>query len=266
MALQSIQRAGAKIVYEVRGSGPPLILLHPFPTNRHFWDSVSPSLESRYRLIVPELRGHGESSVGEGASMANYAEDVFQICHECGITRAAFVGVSIGGYLLFEFWRKYRDVVALLTLSNTRAQADSGEARANRLKAADEVEKNGTSSFLDSMVPKLLGETTRRNRPDIVDRARAMMDAMSRQGLAAVQRGMAARPDSVATLPTINVPTLVVRGQEDTLIPAQDVELMHDRISGSQLVAIPESGHYAPLEKPDEFLKVLRPFLDGRSW
>ena len=266
MALQFIQRAGAKIAYEVRGSGPPLFLLHPFPTNRHFWDSVSPSLELRYRLIVPDLRGHGESGVGEGASMAHHAEDVFHICREIDIKRAGFIGVSIGGYILFEFWRKYKEVAALLVLSNTRAQVDSEEARMNRLKAADDVEKNGTASFFDSMVPKLLGETTRRNRPDIVSRARTMMDAMSRNGLAAVQRGMAVRPDSVATLPLISVPTLIIRGQEDALIPAQDAELMHGKISGSALYAIPQAGHYAPIEKPQEFLKVLRPFLDSRSW
>lgn len=266
MALQSIQRAGAKIVYEVRGSGPPLVLLHPFPTNRHFWDSISPTLESGYRLIVPDLRGHGESGIGEGACMANHAEDVFQICRDSGVSRAAFAGVSIGGYVLFEFWRRHRDMAALLVLSNTRAQADSEEARADRLKVAADVEKNGTASFIDSMIPEFLGETTRRNRPDIVDRARAMMETMRREGLAAVQHGMAARSDSVSTLPTINVPTIVVRGEEDKFVPAQDTELMHNKILGSQLFTIPASGHYTPLEKPEEFVKVLRPFLDGRSW
>lgn len=266
MAPQYVQRAGAKIVYEVRGSGPPLVLLHPFPTNRHFWDPLAPALELRYRLIVPDLRGHGESGAGEGASMANHADDLLQICRDSGIDRAAFVGVSIGGYVLFEFWRRYSERVALLVLSNTKAQADSDEARANRRKAADDVEKNGTSSFLDTNIQKLLGETTRRNRPDVVSRARAMMDAMSREGLAVVQRGMAARPDSLATLPTIKVPTLIVRGQEDTFIPAQDAELMHNKIAGSQLYAMAQSGHYAPLEKPQEFLQILRPFLDGRTW
>ena len=266
MALQSIQRAGAKIVYEVRGSGPPLFLLHPFPTNRRFWDSITPSLEQRFRLFLPDLRGHGESGAGEGATMATHADDIFHICRENEIRQAAFVGVSIGGYLLFEFWRRHRELVALLVLSNTKAQADSHEARANRLKAADDVEINGTAAFLDSMVPKLLGETTRRNRPDVVRRARTMMDAMSREGLAAVQRGMAARSDSVTTLLTINVPTLVVRGQEDTLILAQDAELMHNKISGSQLFAIAQTGHYSALEKPEEFLKVLRPFLDSHRW
>ena len=266
MALHSIQSAGAKIVYEVRGSGPPLFLLHPFPTNRHFWDTISPSLELRYRLFLPDLRGHGESGSGEGATMANHATDIFQICRENDVKQAGFVGVSIGGYLLFEFWRRYKEIVALLVLSNTRAQGDSEEARANRRKSADEVEKNGTAAFLDGMLPKLLGETTRRNRPDIVRRARSMMDAMSREGLAAVQRGMAARPDSVSTLPTINVPTLLVRGQEDMLIPAQDAELMHNKISGSQLYAISQTGHYSAMEKPEEFLKVLRPFLESHPW
>jgi 3-oxoadipate enol-lactonase len=266
MAAQSIQRAGAKIVYEVRGSGPPLVLLHPFPTNRHFWDSFSPALEQRYRLIIPDLRGHGESGLGQGASMATHAEDVLQICREVGIDRAGLIGVSIGGYILFEFWRRYSERVALLVLSNTRAPADSDEARANRLKAADDVEKNGTASFLDGMVPKLIGESTRRNRPDIVNRARAMMDAMTREGLAATLRCIAARPDSVATLPGIKVPALIVRGQEDTLIPAANAELMHNKISGSGLYAMAQAGHYSPMEKPQEFLQILRPFLDGRSW
>ena len=101
MTVNSIQRAGAKIVYEVRGSGPPLALLHPFPTNRHFWEPLVPALESRYRLIAPDLRGHGESEAGEGASMANHAEDVRQILRDCDVERAAFVGVSIGGYVPF---------------------------------------------------------------------------------------------------------------------------------------------------------------------
>jgi len=266
MALQSIQRADAKIVYEVGGSGPPLFLLHPFPTNRHFWDPIRATFEQRYRVIAPELRGHGESGVGEGASMAHHADDLFEICRHADIKRAAFVGASIGGYLLFEFWRKYRDLVVSLVLSNTRAEADSEEACANRLKAADDVEKNGTAYFIDSMVPKLLGETSRRNRPDIVERARAMMDAMSRHGLAAVQRGMAARPDSVATLPTISVPSLIVRGEEDAFIPAQETELMYKKISGSRLVEVPRSGHYSPLEQPEEFLRLLRQFLDSRIW
>src|SRR5436305_13489147 len=130
MASESIQRAGAKIVYDVRGgSGPPLVLLHPFPTNRHFWDPIAPALELRYWLIVPDLRGHGESGAGEGASMANHAEDLLHILRESDIKRAAFVGVSIGGYILFEFWRRYSERVALLVLLNTRAEADSDEAR-----------------------------------------------------------------------------------------------------------------------------------------
>jgi pimeloyl-ACP methyl ester carboxylesterase len=266
VAVESIQRAGAKIVYEVRGSGPPLFLLHPFPTNRHFWDPMIPALESHYQVIAPDLRGHGESQPGDAASMANHAEDLHHICRECKVQRAAFMGVSIGGYLLFEFWRRFAESVAVLVLSNTRAQADTDEGRANRLRAADEVEKNGTAAFLDSMVPKVLGETTRRNRPDIVARARTMMDAMSREGLAAVQRGMATRPDSVATLASMNARTLIVRGEEDALIPAADAELMHQQIAGSQIVSVARSGHYAPLEQPNEFLKILRPFLERARW
>ncbi|MFL6300388.1 MAG: alpha/beta fold hydrolase [Terriglobales bacterium] len=266
MAVHSTQRAGAKIVYEVRGSGPALVLLHPFPTNRHFFDPLMPALESRYRLILPDLRGHGESTTGDGASMANHAADLQQICRDCEVERSAFVGVSIGGYLLFEFWRRFKSHVALLVLSNTRAQADSDEGRANRLKAAEDVEKNGIAAFLDAAILKLMGESTRRNRPDIVTRARSMMDTMNREGLAAVQRGMAARPDSVSTLNTIDVPALIICGEEDAFVPAEDAALMNKKIAGSQMVAIPQTGHYTPLERAEEFLQVLRPFLDRHRW
>src|SRR5256885_1192271 len=109
MASESIQRAAAKIVYEVRGSGPPFVLLHPFPTNRHFWDPIAPALEERYQLILPDLRGHGESSPREGATMSNHADDLLHILRDSGVKRAAFVGVSIGGYILFEFWRRYSE-------------------------------------------------------------------------------------------------------------------------------------------------------------
>jgi 3-oxoadipate enol-lactonase len=254
----------AEIFYEVRGNGPPVVLLHPFPCDHEFWNPLAVALESRFRLILPDLRGHGASGIGEGpAFMQNHARDVARVLDSAGIGKAAFVGCSIGGYILFEFWRRFRERVSALAIIDSRPQPDTAEARANRLKAAATVLEQGTEPFLDTMIPKLMGRTTLATRPDLVDRARAMMRTMSAEDISLVQRGMAERPDSVADLKTISVPTLIVIGEEDVLSTVADGELMRQNIAGSQLKVIPKAGHYAPWEQPEAVGTVLRQFLDG---
>jgi 3-oxoadipate enol-lactonase len=254
----------AEIFYEIRGDGPPVVLLHPFPCDHEFWNPVVAALESRYRLILPDLRGHGASDVGEGpALMQKHASDIARVLDAARIGKAALVGCSIGGYILFEFWRRFRARVNALVICDSRPQADSSEARANRLKAADTVLEQGTEPFLDAMIPKLMGRTTVSARPDLVAGARAMMRLMSAEDISQVQRGMAERPDSVADLKTINVPTLIVIGEEDVLSTAADGELMRQNIAGSQLKVIPKAGHYAPWEQPEAVGTALRQFLDS---
>ncbi len=259
-----ITSGDAQIFYEVRGDGPSVMLLHPFPANRAVWLPVAQQLGDRYRLLLPDLRGHGDSEIGDGpATMEKHASDIARVCDHAGVPRAVFAGVSIGGYVLFEFWRRYRERVSALILCCTRAQADTAEARANRLASADDVLQRGTGPFLESMIPRLLGETTRRNRPDLVEAARQMMSRMSPEGIAAVQRGMAQRPDSVSTLPTITVPTLIIAGEEDLVSTASDAELMHQQIQGSRLRRIPAAGHYAVFEQPQLVADTIREFLQS---
>lgn len=262
--MPTLRSGDAQLSYEVAGNGPDVLLLHPFPLNHHFWDSVTPQLSTRYRVTLPDLRAHGDSELGDGpATMQKLADDLFRLCRQERISKAFFVGVSIGGYLLFEFWRRYREQVAALVLANTRPGAEMPEGKANRLQLADRVLREGTDRFLEEMLSKLLSQTTRANRPDIADAARRMMQSMSADDIAGVQRGMAERPDSVATLATINVPTLLIAGDEDS-IPLSEFELMRQQISGSRLQVISKAGHYAALEKPAEFGALLRTFLDGR--
>lgn len=261
--MERLRSDDAEIFYEIRGDGPPVVLLHPFPCDREFWLPVAAALESRYRLILPDLRGHGDSEIGEGpALMAKHARDVARVLDAAGIGKAAFVGCSIGGYILFEFWRRFRERVASLALCDTRPQADTAEARANRLKAAATVLEQGTEPFIESMIPKLIGRRTVATRPDLVDGARAMMRKMSAEDISQVQRGMAERPDSVADLKTINVPALIAIGEEDVLATVADGELMRQNIAGSQLKVIPKAGHYAPWEQPEAMGEILRHFLD----
>ena len=254
----------AQIVYTTMGSGPPVLLLHPFPVHHEFWTGAVARLSNRYRLILPDVRGHGDSGVGQGpATMAKHANDLARICDQEGIGHAAFVGVSIGGYILFEFWRRYRDRVQTLVLCNTRASAENDASRAARLQSATEVLELGVDPFADSMLPKLLGKSTLDTRPDLVQLARGMILKMSPEDVNLVQRGMAERPDSVPTLKTINVPTLVIAGEEDAAIPAGEADLMRQNIASAQLRMLPKAGHYAAFEQPEATGLLLRQFLDS---
>jgi pimeloyl-ACP methyl ester carboxylesterase len=175
-----VKSGDAEITYRVLGDGPPVVLLHPFPLHHEFWLPAAQALITRYRVVLPDLRGHGDSGVGEGpATMEKHAADLARVMDDADIGRAPLVGVSIGGYLLFEFWRKHRGRVAALVLCNTKAAADSAEARAGRLQAANDVLDRGTEPFFQSMIPRLLGRTTQETRPDLADGALRMMRKMS---------------------------------------------------------------------------------------
>ena len=259
-----ITSGDAEIAYEILGNGPPVVLLHPFPAHHELWLPAAQTLVARYRVILPDLRGHGDSGIGEGpATMEKHAADVARVLDHAEVGRAAFAGVSIGGYVLFEFWQRYPGRIAALALCNTKAQADTPEGKAGRLQAATDVLERGTELFFESMVPKLLGKTTHETRPDRVEGALRMMRKMSPEDVAQVQRGMAERPDSVPTLKMINVPTLLVTGDEDILTGPPDAELMHQSIPASQLRVISRAGHYSPWEQPEEVGKLLRQFLDS---
>ncbi len=195
--------------------------------------------------------------------MEKQAADIVRVMDHAEVRRAPLVGVSIGGYVIFEFWRKNKDRATALVLCNTKAAADSAEARVGRLQAAVDVVERGTEPFFETMVPKVLGKTTRETRPDLVEGAKRMMRKMSPDDVAQVQRGMAERPDSTATLKTIHVPTLLITGDEDTTTGIGEAEVMRQNISGSQLKVIPKAGHYSPWERPDEVGPLLRQFMDS---
>jgi 3-oxoadipate enol-lactonase len=261
---RTVKSGDAEIAYRVLGEGPPVILLHPFPVNHEFWLPVANALSTRFRVILPDLRGHGDSDIGQGpATMAKHAADISRVMDDAEVGRAPLVGVSIGGYALFEFWRKQRGRVAALGLCNTKAPADGPEARGGRLRAANDVLERGTEPFFESMIPKVLSKSTRELRPDLVEGALRMMRKMSPDDVAQVQRGMAERPDSMETLKTINVPTLLVTGEDDGLTGTSEAELMRQHIANSQMKVIPKAGHYSPWEEPDEAGRILRQFLDG---
>jgi pimeloyl-ACP methyl ester carboxylesterase len=262
--MNRIRSGDAEIVYASFGDGPPVVLLHPFPADHEFWLPASQFLESRYRILVPDLRAHGESEAGEGpTTMEKHASDLVRVLDDAHVGRAIFAGVSIGGYILFEFWRRFRNRVAALALCCTRPQADTLEGRDARLKTADDALEHGTEWFADLMLPKLIGKTTREARPDLVLGAKHMMLKMSPMDIAQVQHGMAERPDSVPTLKTIDVPSLIVLGAEDPIATIADGELMRQHLAYNRLSVIPKAGHFAAWEQPEAVGKLLRQFVES---
>lgn len=261
--MAALRSGDAQLFYEITGTGPDVVLLHPFPLNHQFWDNVIDQLSSRYRLLLPDLRAHGDSEAGDGpVTMQKLAGDLDHLCRELAITKAIFVGVSIGGYALFEFWKGFRERFTALVLANTRAAAETSQGRAGRLQTADKVLCEGTAVFTEDLLHKLFSKVTLSSRPDIVDAARAMAEQMSPTDIAEVQRGMAERADSISTLATINVPALVIAGEDDS-VPLSELELMHERIAGSRFRVIRKAGHYAAMEQPAEFGRLLRAFFDS---
>lgn len=257
-----VRSNGADILYAVQGSGAPVVLLHPFPASHSFWLPVAEQLAPDYKLIMPDLRGMGASGVGDGpATMYLHADDIRRVCDELSVRRAVFVGVSIGGYILFEFWRRFRERVTALAFCNTKAPADTDEARKGRQQAAETVMERGPEFFIDAQLPKLIGRTTQKNRPDLVSSAKSMMMSSTAKGIAAAQLGMASRPDSLPTLATISVPTLFLGGTDDVLSPPDEIRRMHSLVAGSELRIITDAGHYSAFEKPIEFASILREFL-----
>lgn len=262
---------GIEMVYEdaaQAGTSPtrtsPLVLLHGFPFNRSLWREQVESQSETRRVVAPDLRGHGETSVGGGpATMEEMAEDLAALLDGLKVGRAVVGGVSMGGYVALAFMRAHPERVAALVLVDTRAQADTDDARRAREETARRALNEGMEPIADAMLPNLLAPATRERRPDLVARVREMILGMKPEGAAAALRGMAARRDQTDLLETIDVPTLLVVGSDDVISPPAEAEAMSAKIRGARLVKIEDAEHLPNVERPAEFNRALAEFLDG---
>lgn len=259
-----IERDGSRLFYTTLGSGPDVILLHPTPTNHAFWLPVARLLADRFRLTLVDLRGHGQSTAGTGAiTMAKLAEDVHAVLQANGIVRAAFVGCSIGSYLLYEYWRRFPQEMAALVLTCGKPQPDTAANRERRHEWMDSAQQpGGLAKFFDLMADTLVGPTATRSNPEIRTAARAMMDAMPLPAMLAVQQGLMERPDSLPTLPTIQAPVCAIAGGEDQSSTLQEMQVVAEQVSGAEFHLLADAGHYAPFEQPQTVANLIGDFLD----
>lgn len=253
---------GIEVAYEERGRGSAIVLLHGFPFNRSMWRDQMEALSVKHRVIAPDLRGHGETPVTGSATMEEMAEDVAVLMDSLDIERAVIGGLSMGGYVAFAFTRLHPERVRALVLADTRAQADTEEARRNREAMANRALQEGMEAIAEAQMPKLLVPKTLREEPEKVARVREMIVGTNPEGAAAALRGMKARRDQSDLLPRLNVPTLIIVGSEDQLTPPTDAEIMHHEIRGSRLEIIKGTGHISNVECPEEFNHAFVSFLD----
>src|ERR1700754_3917921 len=251
-----------QLAYTDAGLGLPVVLLHGYPFNRTLWNEQVSALSNSYRVITPDLGGHGESDASPGAATMNrMAQDVAALLDHLEISRAVIGGLSMGGYVALAFYKQFRSRVRAMVLADTRAQADTEEGKQTRHQQAEKALAEGMAGIADSMLPKLLTPDTVSKRPEVVKRVRDMMLKTKPEGAAGALLGMAERDDQTSLLSQISCPTLILVGQEDQITPVKDSEKMHREIAGSRLVVIENAAHVSNLERTEQFNEELTRFL-----
>jgi pimeloyl-ACP methyl ester carboxylesterase len=249
------------IAFDDIGSGLPVVFLHAFPLNRTMWEPQIGALVAECRCIPIDFRGFGDSRAEPPFTIDRYADDVAAVLDALQIERAVVIGLSLGGYVAFALWRRHRDRVRGLVLSDTRASADSEEVVAKRRALIETARTQGSTAVANSQIAGLMGKSTRDKRPDIYD---AMHRMMAQTGVDAIVGGLEAmigRPDSTGTLSTIDMPTLVVVGDEDVITPPKEARKICEGIVGSRMEVLKGAGHLSNVERPAAFNTIVSEFL-----
>ncbi len=256
-----------RLAFDDQGNGLPVVFLHGFPHDRSLWSQQRIALAQGIRRIVPDLRGFGDSAAmatAASTSIDDYADDVIALLDALDIECAVLCGLSMGGYIAMALWRRYPHRVRGLVLCDTKAAADDDAGKAMRDETMAFVRAQGSAALAERQLPKMLGATTHAQRHGVVDEMRAMMARQSVDAIVGALTALRNRPDSLATLPTITVPTLIIVGDEDVLTPPADAVRMLDLLPasiGARIEIIAEAGHVTCVERPAAVTHVLADFL-----
>ena len=250
-----------------RGAGIPLLLVHGFPLDHRMWDGQIGELSTGLRVIAPDLRGFGGSGCGNDCTtMAQYADDLARLLDALAVQEPiALCGLSMGGYVAWQFWRRHGERLSHLVLCDTRSAADSPDVARLRRETADQVLSQGTGILVETMLPKLFAKRTFERNPAVVEATRQMIVEAPPAGVAAALRGMAQRHDASDWLTGIAIPTLVVCGQEDAISSVAEMQQIARKLPQAQFLVVPDCGHMAPLEDATRVNQAIRRFLAGRA-
>jgi pimeloyl-ACP methyl ester carboxylesterase len=240
-----------------------VLFLHAFPLHAEMWASTLSALPEGWQGIAPDFRGFGQSPLppSDKNRIIDFAGDMIDLLDRLEVTSAVVVGCSMGGYALFEMIHTAPHYVSSAVLVSTKATADTEEAKTGRKAMIDRLERGGVSAIADEMVPKLLGATAHRERPDLVKHVKQMINSNKPETVKMAIKALMERADSTPLLPHIKGPSLIIAGVEDTLIPPAQADEMHKAISNSACEKMPLAGHLPNLEQPAPFDARLHQFL-----
>ena len=251
--MEKIKINEIELAYTRRGKGTPLVLLHGYPLDHHLWDDVAPLLEDTFDLILPDLRGFGESTtVDSPYSMDDYASDIAGLLDQLGIQKAAIVGHSMGGYVALAFARLYRERVSGLGLVSTQVLADPPDRKEARYKSAADVSGNGIGGVVEAMAPKFTSDER------LQASARAAMERQQPAAFIGALKAMAERKDSTSLLPAFKFPVVIIHGEADALIPIDRAREVKNAVPHAHLVELNGAGHMPMMEAKEETAGALK--------
>jgi len=255
---------GLAMNYQERGlpQGLPVVFVHGFPFSHAMWDQQMMALPQEYRAVSYDVRGHGQSEVGDGQySIEYFVDDLIGLLDHLGIKQSVICGLSMGGYVALRTAERHPERVRALVLCDTRSEADPNEAKVKRAGQAKSVKQTGAKAFADGFVKAVFAPATFQSNPKAVDAIKAVIAGTSPLSIAGTLLALSSRTDTTASLSAINVPTLIMVGELDTLTPPAASEAMHKLIKGSTLQIIPQAAHMSNLENAPVFNGHLTDFL-----
>jgi 3-oxoadipate enol-lactonase len=263
--MQKAKLTDFTLAFDECGSGVPLLFIHGYPLSRRLWGSQLTNLSDTFRVLTPDLRGHGDSESGDKPhSMEQLAQDCFDFTSALGIRNPFRVcGLSMGGYIVMGMLRLHPERLAAVILTATRSAADTPEARTNRQKTTRLVQEHGTSPIISSMLPRLLSPQTTDNRPDLVNQVHDIMVSIKASTVIKDLKGLMTRPDSTSYLAALSKPVLIIHGADDQIVPLAEAQSLQQTIPNAQLAVLPDAGHLPNLEQPELFNIAVRNFLKG---
>ena len=247
--------------YTDRGRGDPVVFLHGFPLDRRIWDAQAAKLSDHHRVLAPDLRGFGQSRRSDPFTIESLADDTHLFLEQLAASPCVLAGLSMGGYVALAYARKYPEDLRGLILVDTKAEADTPQAKEGRAKMIDLARTSGAKAVAEEMLPKMLSNATQQNRPDVVKTLRAMMGDCSPQAIEYALAAMRDRPDRTPELPGIKTPTLIIVGESDAITPPEVAERMQKAIPGATREVIRGAGHMAPLEQPEQVNRAIERFM-----
>lgn len=247
--------------YRVRGEGDPVMLVHGFAEDHHIWDEQAMQLEKRFKVILPDLPGSGDSELSPDVTMENMAEALYVVMQEEESDAVTLIGHSMGGYVALAFTEKYPDHVRALGLVHSTAYADNEEKKATRRKGIEFIRTHGVHEFLKGTMPNLFSTVTRETNPELVTRLINRYKNMDAFSLIAYYEAMMQRPDRTEVLKNFKRPVLFLAGEHDTVVPLEHAVQQSEFPLLSYLHVLHRSGHMGMWEEPNETGFVLEEYI-----